>query len=62
MPVKPDTTYRFVQRGNLARTVAASWVDLRRISEIVGIEILDTAEKLCADDPARFSDIVRRSN
>ncbi|ARD10494.1 hypothetical protein ALP42_200067 [Pseudomonas savastanoi pv. nerii] len=35
-------------------------IDLRIICEILGIESLDAVRKLCAGDPARLGDIVRR--
>jgi site-specific recombinase XerD len=35
-------------------------IDLRHISEILGIESLGAVKKLCAGDPARLGDIVRR--
>lgn len=35
-------------------------IDIRHISEILGLESLEAVKKLCAGDPARLGDIVRK--
>lgn len=47
-------------RRTLAVKLKRRGIDLRHISEILGIESLEAVKKLCAGDPARLGDIVRR--
>lgn len=47
-------------RRTLAVKLKRRGIDLRHISEILGIESLVAVKKLCAGDPARLGDIVRR--
>lgn len=47
-------------RRTLAVKLRRRGIDLRHISEILGIESLEAVKKLCAGDPARLGDIVRR--
>lgn len=47
-------------RRTLAVKLKRRGIDLRYISEILGIESLEAVKKLCASDPARLGDIVRR--
>lgn len=47
-------------RRTLAVKLKRRGIDLRHISEILGIESLETVKKLCAGDPARLGDIVRK--
>ena len=46
-------------RRTLAVKLKRRGIDLRH-SEILGIESLEAIKKLCAGDPARLGDIVRR--
>lgn len=47
-------------RRTLAVKLKRRGIDLRHISEILGIDSLEAVKKLCAGDPARLGDIVRR--
>ena len=47
-------------RRTLAVKLKRRGIDLRHISEILGIESLEAVKKLCAGDPACLGDIVRR--
>lgn len=47
-------------RRTLAVKLKRRGIDLRHISEILGIESLEAVKRLCAGDPARLGDIVRR--
>lgn len=47
-------------RRTLAVKLRRQGIDLRHISEILGIESLEAVKRLCAGDPARLGDIVRR--
>ncbi|KPZ24125.1 tyrosine-type recombinase/integrase [Pseudomonas syringae group genomosp. 3] len=47
-------------RRTLAVKLKRRGIDLRIICEILGIESLEAVRKLCAGDPARLGDIVRR--
>ena len=47
-------------RRTLAVKLKRRGIDLRHISGILGIESLEAVKKLCAGDPARLGDIVRR--
>ncbi|HHH9443095.1 TPA: tyrosine-type recombinase/integrase [Pseudomonas aeruginosa] len=47
-------------RRTLAVKLKRRGIDLRHISEILGIESLEAVKKLCAGDPARLGDIVKR--
>lgn len=48
-------------RLTLAVKLKRRGIDLRHISEILGIESLEVVKKLCAGDPARLGDFVRRT-
>ncbi len=47
-------------RRTLAVKLKRRGIDLRHISEILGIESLEAVKWLCAGDPARLGDLVRR--
>ena len=47
-------------RRTLAVKLKRRGIDLRHISEILGIESLEAVKKLCSGDPVRLGDIVRR--
>ncbi|EPX9781811.1 TPA: tyrosine-type recombinase/integrase [Pseudomonas aeruginosa] len=47
-------------RRTLAVKLKRRGIDLRHISEILGIESLEAVKKLCAGDPARLGEIVKR--
>ena len=47
-------------RRTLAVKFKRQGIDLRHISEILGIDSLEAVKRLCAGDPARLGDIVRR--
>jgi integrase/recombinase XerD len=47
-------------RRTLAVKLKRQGIDLRHISEILGIDSLEAVKRLCAGDPARLGDIVRR--
>ena len=47
-------------RRTLAVKLKRRGIDLRHISEILGVESLEAVKKLCAGDPVRLGDIVRR--
>lgn len=47
-------------RRTMAVKLKRRGIDLRHISEILGIKSLEAVKKLCAGDPARLGDIVRR--
>jgi len=47
-------------RRTLAVKLKRRGIDLRHISEILGVESLEAVKRLCAGDPARLGDIVRR--
>ncbi|OAS07784.1 integrase [Pseudomonas putida] len=47
-------------RRTLAVKLKRRGIDLRHISEILGIESLEAVKRLCASDPARLGDLVRR--
>lgn len=47
-------------RRTLAVKLKQRGIDLRHISEILGIESLEAVKKLCAGDPTRLGDLVRR--
>ncbi|WP_136474564.1 tyrosine-type recombinase/integrase [Pseudomonas sp. DG56-2] len=61
----------FAQAGGEGASAQSGWrtlavklkrqgIDFRHISEILGIESLEAVKRLCAGDPARLGDIVRR--
>lgn len=47
-------------RRTLAIKLKRRGIDLRHISEILGIESLEAVKRLCAGDPARLGDIVKK--
>ncbi|WP_244997550.1 hypothetical protein [Pseudomonas viridiflava] len=47
-------------RRTLAVKLRLQGIDLRHISEILGIESLEAVNRLCAGDPVRLGDIIRR--
>lgn len=47
-------------RRTLAVKLKRRGIDLRHISEILGIESLEAVKKLCMGDPVRLGDIVRK--
>ncbi|MNB91761.1 hypothetical protein D3C75_388450 [compost metagenome] len=47
-------------RRTLAVKLKRRGINLRHISEIFGVESMEAVKKLCAGDPARLGDIVRR--